>query len=737
MHPPSPVVPDLLHRGRPGWRLAVPALLLAGCAPHAPDPIGPDDTGTEDTAPDDTGHGDTGADACPGFEVLEGPEPAAAAGPLDSLRLAVTGEGGSGWEVALTDAGSEDASLVRPVRATVDGATVSFEGIEVEGAGRLRLSVDPGRGCPIEGPLAEVLVGSTMQTEAVFLPTARLGVDFGAPLPAEPVLAEPAPPGLEVTGPAVVGSPEEAGVFRFAAAAWGEGGAVRRLLVHLAVLPRDDADLPSPAAIPSEDGPWPVDSLALTIPTIHTGAGTLRDVAVRVAYPSDGSGAAAEGRFAAVAFHHAAHSPATIYDRYTDLHDRLASHGLIVASVDASAAISGTAQSWENLWDLSTVQLALVDLVREDPGPVLEGHVDPDRVFVSGHSRGGAASLISLWRDPGLNGAVCYEPVSPIQTPSQDWTDPEANGDRPYPVRPILLFAGSLDADEPWPLVDTAWEQTVGPSVFVTLMGANHEDTLDADTPGYDTSASTIPVEARHDLDQHYTVAFLARFGALDDPAGDLSMERPLFGPEALSSDLSEEGVAVHVRRYLASALAFDDFQGDARENLVGGANAGADLDVDANEEPYAEGLAAAWRGSDVIEAIGDWAVARHLAWSDPSAELWLALSPDGSPLDLSAQRTLVLRVQRDCPPPGWGGCPDVEADFDVVLRDASGHEASVPVSEGMGDLGVVGRFWQSSLLPLDAFAGVDLAAVTAVVLRFDLLGLEEGDLWVDDLGVE
>jgi hypothetical protein len=460
-------------------------------------------------------------------------------------------------------------------------------------------------------------------------------------------------------------------------------------------------------------------------------------VAVRVAFPSDGAGAVAEGTFAAVAFHHAAHSPATIYDRYTDLHDRLASHGLIVASVDASAAIAGVGQSWDNLYDLSSVQLALVDLLREDPGPVLAGHVDPDRIFVSGHSRGGAASLISLWREPALNGAICYEPVSPIQTPWQDWTDPESNGDRPFPVRPILIFAGSLDADEPWPLVDTAWEQTTGPALFVTLMGANHEDTLDADTPGYDTSASTISVAARHDLDQHYSVAFLSRFGGIGDPAGDLSMELPLFGPESLSTDLSGEGVAVHGRRHLASSLVLDDFQGTDGENRLGGENLGAGLDANANEEPYTDGLAAAWRSSDVIEVIGEWAVARHLAWSDPSAELTLSLSPDVAPVDLSARSTLVLRVQRDCPPPGAGSCPEVGSDFDVCLRDASDREAVVAVSTGMGDLGVVGRHWQASLLPLDAFGAVDLAAITQVALRFDVLGIEEGDLWVDDLRVE
>jgi len=716
--------------------IALFALLLSACddgaGPGEPDDTGPDDTGPDDTGPDDTG----GPTDCPTFEVAEAPGPAAAAGPLDRVRLAVSGPDWTGREVALTGDGSEGATLGGEVRATVGGGAVAFEGLEAGGAGVLRLSADPGGGCPLVGPLVEVLVGATLAIEPVFLPGARLGQGYTAALPATPLVAEAPPAGLALGGALVSGVPEASGAFLFEAAAWGDADEVLRLLVHLPVLPADDADLPAAKAEPSEDGPYPVDDTTLTIPTITTGAGTLRDVAVRVAFPSDGAGGVAEGAFAAVAFHHAAHSPATIYDRYTDLHDRWASHGLVVASVDASDAISGVSQSWENLYDLSTVQLALVDLLRDDPGAVLAGHVDTDRIFVSGHSRGGAASLISLWRDPALSGALCFEPVSPIQTPYQDWGDPDANGDRPYPIRPILLLAGSLDADEPWPLVDTAYEQTVGPTVFATLMGANHEDTLDADVPGSDTSASTISVEERHDLDQHFTVAFLGRFGALDDPAGDLSMETLLFGPEALSSDLSGEGVAVHARRYLASTLEFDDFQGDDGENLMGGANVGAGLATDANEEPYADGLAAAWRGTDVIQAIAGWALARHLAWSNPGAELALALTPDGSSVDLSGRSTLALRVERDCPPPGRA-CPDVAADFDVVLRDAKGREVAVPVSEGMGDLGIIGRIWQDSLLPLDAFGAVDLSAVTAVILRFDALGIEDGDLWVDDLRVE
>ena len=66
-----------------------------------------------------------------------------------------------------------------------------------------------------------------------------------------------------------------------------------------------------------------------------------------------------------------------------------------------------------------------------------------------GHSRGGGASLISLWREPMLAGAICFEQVSPLQTPSQNWDAPDRNGDRLFPARPLLIFSAADDADAP------------------------------------------------------------------------------------------------------------------------------------------------------------------------------------------------------------------------------------------------------------------------------------------------
>ena len=165
----------------------------------------------------------------------------------------------------------------------------------------------------------------------------------------------------------------------------------------------------------------------------------------------------------------------------------------------------------------------------------------------------------------------------------------------------------------------------------------------------------------------------------------------------------------------------------------MGGENTSAALDTDTNAPPYTEGLTAAGRGGTIAEVIADWTAARHLSWSDPAGSVAFGL---GEPLDLMNQQNLVVRIARDCPPP-TAVCATGWVDFDVALTDAAGARAAVPVATGLGDKGIVGRHWSNAILPLDAFSGVDLSSVLAVELDLGALGIEAGDLWIDDLRFE
>lgn len=157
----------------------------------------------------------------------------------------------------------------------------------------------------------------------------------------------------------------------------------------------------------------------------------------------------------------------------------------------------------------------------------------------------------------------------------------------------------------------------------------------------------------------------------------------------------------------------------------------------DENAEPYEEGLRAVGRYDERGERIGEWARARLLSWDQPEAELALWLDPAGGPVDLTGWEHLALRVARDCPSPYTGACPDQSVDVEVLLWDSHGGEASVSLSDGMGARGIVGRHWGDGRLELDAFVGVDLAAVEGVALRLAGRAWEEGALWVDDVRME
>ena len=701
-------------------------LLALGCTPAKPqigeDIAGPgDSSGQQDTGPGE----DTGAGDCPAISLVQAPGPAQLLGVLDPLVVATGLPDGA----TLLIEGASGAALGGAVEAELRAGEAVFDAVEALAPGPLTLRVRA-EGCAEDLEVGPLIVGRAMRFEPVFLPELRVGVETATATGWGAVATQGLPPGLTAADGWLTGVPEVPGATEFEAAA-AEGEDVVRYGVQIAVFPSDDA-LDAAPFDPAEDGPYGAGSVELSIPSVDTSRGTYANVAVRVAFPAGEGGAPAEGPFPLIVFHHAAHSPATIYDDYTTLHGHWASHGYVVASVDSSVNVP-ISQSWQNLTDMSSFQLAAMQLLLDesaDPDSALAGRVDPDRVFVSGHSRGGGASLISLWREPSLAGAICFEQVSPLQTPNQDWEDPEGNGDRLFPSRPVLFLAAGDDLDEPWPLPHSAYDQATGATVFVTLHGTNHEWTYDEGTAGGVTSASDISFEERHALDQAYSTAFLERFAR-----ADLRWEAALFGPESLSSSLSDRGVSVAAQRHLDSALLIDDFAADEGENLLGGANEARGLDEDENAAPYTDGLEEAGRGATQIARIDARTTARRLGWEDDAAlRLWL--TPDGEGLDLGDQRAVQLRVSAPCDPPP-GDCDEVHPGLQIALIDADGEERAVDAAEGMGALGVVGRHWSQVSLPLDGFLPVDLSRIVAVELRFEGARAPDDALWVDDLRLE
>lgn len=577
--------------------------------------------------------------------------------------------------------------------------------------------------------------------EPVVLESARVGVRYSPPrldraLGLWPGYKGRRPPGVEFdeTEGSFHGVPTEAGIFEFSIVVEREDDQVVELGVQLAVYAADDSGIDH-ATSPENPGPYPPASLTVTVPSITTTHGMFDDVDVLVTYPasSDDDATLADGRFPLIVFHHAAHRPPDIFASYTALHEHWASWGYLVASVDSTMNLTppGTnwiGQSWDNLSDMSTFQRAALDRVLdldEEPTSSLFGHVERTRLFVSGHSRGGGASLISMTDDPRLMGAILFEPVSPIQTPEQDFGDAARHFDRDLPAKPLLFFVASNDLDEPWPFVEASFEQRTGHATVVTLHGANHEWTYDEGTPGDTTSESSITFAQRHDLDQWYSTAFLERFARADP-----SFDSALFGPRSLSSDLSPEGVTTAFDRNMSTREIVDDFgSADDDVNLQGGSNTGVGLTTNTNATPYTEGFEARDIDDERLVRIDRRSRARELR-GQAGSELQLRF--DG--LDATDLRYAVLRASRYCGPPPQD-CPSGSIDIDVAVVDGHGDEFVWSSDIGVaGELGVRARHWTNVVLPLAAAdAAIDRGDLTAIHVRL----VDGGHVWIDDVRFE
>lgn len=649
--------------------------------------------------------------------------------------IVVLGMGASG---CADDSGQESGGDTQTDSTSGEGGPGSEGSDGDENPGTDSGTTDGGPGTTDTGPGNDE-APDPVRFEPVFLPTGRVDVPYGANLPAAagPYFASAAalPEGLELdtaTGQ-ISGSPNRADVHQFKVIA--DGPEPVEFTVQLAVFTAGEEEARTQDD-PSMPGPFDVQRTDLSIDRVTVSTGTYEGVAVLVTHPvADG----ASGPFPVIAFHHAAHAPPDIFDDYGILHEHWASHGFVVASVDSTMNLSPdgqsfAAQSWQNLSDMSVFQRAAADLViaeGEDPASNLNGLVDGSRVITSGHSRGGGASLISLWRDPTIVGAVVFEPVSPIQTPEQNYADPAENGDRLLPPRPIQIFSAAGDRDEPWPLVDTAYELRTGHTSFVTIHGTNHEWTWDPGTPGSMTSDSEISFEERHAIDQFYSTSFLLRFAGREP-----EYEMVLFGVDGQSSDLSSLGVSVHSDRNMATRQPVDSFEGDPGTNGRGGVNVGQALQENLNVPPYEDGLASFGIGAERRDRIAARGQARALSWSGGGS-----LSLDLAGLDARGTQHLVFRAARQCPgPPPQpfepdDTCPEAPAAFSVVLEDASGEAWSSgtdPTTTGTN--GVVGRHWTNVSIDLRP-SSLDLTSLASIELRFDQI--ESGQVWIDDIRLE
>ncbi|MCZ6603292.1 MAG: putative Ig domain-containing protein [Planctomycetota bacterium] len=268
---------------------------------------------------------------------------------------------------------------------------------------------------------------------------------------------------------------------------------------------------------------------------------------------------------------------------YDNLLGHIASYGFICVTVeDYQSFFSPAAPSPNSFYDISRADAGMESgsafhegaiqhmLTRNTtPADPFMGKIDPSKVFVGGHSRGGGATHGSHVRglDLQINGAIYFmafdlrffgSTIPPGVLPSYGIPDIQ-------PRLPNLLIMAENDSDLRYPYADQIIERASGPTTSVTVYGAKHNYLGDTNPAEFGSPAAYISRIDQQRIIFNQVVAFLKRWSDLD-----LSLEGFLYGNEFVGS--TEVGVASY--RNMVEAVLIDDFQdGDPSMNSLGGMN--------------------------------------------------------------------------------------------------------------------------------------------------------------------
>lgn len=424
----------------------------------------------------------------------------------------------------------------------------------------------------------------------------------------------------------------------------------------------------------------------------------------------------AQGPFPVIVFSHANNdSVCSIFERYRSMHQHWASWGYIVVSVDDTAfnCMRGNRQ---NIVDRSNAQLAALDaMVRwnADPNNLFFGRVDPTRVVLSGHSRGGGASLVS-WverKSEDIKGIIDIQGV-----------DMTAFGFGTPPITiPVLGITASQDVDLNYPHVEPTEDQLQAPYTWVTLNGGIHAYTADT-VPIEPDDRPSISQERQQELTAYYSTAFLRHIVGLGDGSASPTYT-PTPTPSVLFShqgaarakdEISEQGVHVRWRAFLPNTVVIDTFEGPddnngPEVNSLGGTNTSQGLVRDEQVPVYSP--------DKTPRAMYRKSYGRMLVADTTPGTYTTQLN---EPLQAQKGASLQARVKG----PDTGGMPD----FDVVVLTTSG-DIRVEGKELVGPMPITNRYVQL-VLDFDAH-GVTSSSINGIRIE-----LKKNTLFVDDLRI-
>lgn len=386
-------------------------------------------------------------------------------------------------------------------------------------------------------------------------------------------------------------------------------------------------------------------------------------------------------------------------------------------------------------------------------GDVLFGKIDESRIFVAGHSRGGGSvhagqsrgfnfkllaspPQIPVTETTGLAGYIGLMPFDlwyfgACQPPSVPAV-PGGIGATPYNIPrilrriPGLIFASELDGDLIYPICDQMIERRSTATCFLTIWGANHNNTGDAHP--FSDAATTITALQQRNILVQWMTAFLLRFGY-----DRLDLEGHLFGSEHAQS--SQVG-RVAYRDISAPLMVLDAQNGNVAQNTLSLPNVASAGITAALVDPY-----------PLLGSFGN-AASRsvRLVFTTTGAGKTFRTTVSSTGLDVQAKKRLVFEIRQSGTTGfNWisidarltdinGGTALVNVYNHVPNPDTSAFLPIYPIA-GHSTNRPLNRFLQVEV-PLASFAGVDLSQLASITFEFNNASTTSNIL-LDDVRIE
>ncbi len=465
---------------------------------------------------------------------------------------------------------------------------------------------------------------------------------------------------------------------------------------------------PASTIDPATKGTLPTATKTVTLAKL----GPLADVKVKITYPTAPDGTPHPGRHSWVMFHHAVHGPypGVVYDDYPTIHGHWASHGFYVFSIDGSRVFfpttTGTSLTFTQQQTVANMMSeAITHFLAEQEKPTADFpcRLDPARVAVAGHSRGGGATLlVPTARTDGakIKGLISFQGVDPGSL-----TVPDGYVIPGFDL-PALWLDAALDGDVIYPINALQYGRARGPSTMVTILGSKHTFTFDSNaTPHQGGTTPTIMPSEHKAVCVQYSTAFLrARVRDAAPTASDLDR---VFGQSGLASTASSGGVLFSFRP--AKAFKFVARFDDLPTVPLGKTEDGAAFAMTGSMtalpyETHATSVASMGTGT---RRVSKEVLSVQLKWETTGGAFDVPLSAGA----FSGKKAVVFDLAMPNEGLSSGTTP-----LELEVKDSAGGTATTPIKDHLG----AGWFTRprrlaTAYVPLAKLTGVDLAKATSI----------------------